>query len=151
MLPPDAPLALMILLQRWQQIAAERLPRGEDFPFDALVADHPGLGLIEPAVSPEGRPDYRYCRVGPAHKRRTGRSLEGKLFRDVLHAASIPRVLQIYDEILAQGQPHYWESINLVHGAKPLAYGRLILPLFGEDGKASHLLGCWIWRDDATL
>lgn len=150
MLPSDAPPSLGPLLRRWQKIAEARPPQPGDFPFDGLVRDHPGLGLIEPAVSPEGRSDYRYRRVGPAHKLRTGRSLEGKLFRDVLHAASIPRVLQIYDEILAQGQPHYWESINLVHGAKPVAYGRLVLPLFGEDGTVSHLLGCWVWRDEAT-
>ncbi len=147
MLPADAPRAFVDLLQRWQSIVATRLPSEADFPFADLVGEHPGLGLIEPAVSPEGRPDYRYCRVGPEHESRTGRALEGSFYSDVLYAACIQRVLQAYGEIQSSGQPHYWDSINLVHGSRPLAYGRLMLPLFADDQKVRHLLGCWIWRD----
>lgn len=150
MLPKDSPEAFVDLLQRWQRIAAVRLPGEPDLPFADLVGGHPGLGLIEPAQSPEGRSDYRYCRVGPEHKSRTGRALEGSFFSDVLYAACIPRVHQAYGEILSSGQPHYWDSVNLVHGSRPLSYGRLMLPLFGADQRVNHLLGCWIWRDEVA-
>ena len=148
MLPKEAPQAFADLLQRWHRVADDRLPRESDLPFDQLVGDYPGLGLIEPAVSPEGRQDYRYCRVGPEHELRTGRALEGGFMGDVLHAGCIQRVLVTYGEICASGQPHYWESINLVHGSRPLSYGRLILPLFGSGQKVCELLGCWIWHDE---
>lgn len=148
MLPSDAPHGLTALYQRWQRVAAKHLPCNADLSFEDLVDAHPGLCLIEPAVSPEGRHDYRYCRVGPEHQVRTGRALEGSFLTDVLYAASIQQVLQAYGEMLDSGRPHYWESINLVHGARPLTYVRLLLPLFGPDQRVIHLLGDWVWRDE---
>ena len=125
-LPQGAPEILAGLLHHWQRIAAERPPVSADFPFDDLIPAHPGLGLIEPAITPEGRQDYVYRRVGPEHRRQTGRALEGCYFTDVLYAGSIQRVLRAYGEILASGRPHYWESVNLVHGARPISYVRLV-------------------------
>lgn len=105
-LPPDAPAPLRDLLSRWQAIAAERLPMEADFPFDALVGDFPGLGLVEPAVSPEGRLDYCYRRVGPSHQQHTGWAFEGRLFSDLIPARAAERVIQTYIEIFATGEPH---------------------------------------------
>ena len=146
-LPSDAPDRLLKLYQRWREIAAEHPPHSEDFPFDAMVGEHPGLGLIEPAVSPEGRADYFYRRVGPEHKQRTGRKLQGHYFSDVLYAASIPSVMRAYGKVMGSGEPHYWESINLVHGSRPTTYVRLLLPLFDDDCSVTALLGSWVWRD----
>ncbi len=147
-LPPDAPAPLHELLDRWQAITAERLPTEADFPFDELVGTYPGLGLVEPAVSPEGRLDYCYRRVGPSHQQHTGWAFEGRLFSDLIPARAAERVIQTYIGIFATGEPHYAESINLVHGSQPRTYVRLLLPLFDGEGRVVRLLGCWIWRGE---
>ncbi len=149
-LPPAAPEPFHQLLDRWQVLSGERHPTEADFPFDDMVGDFPGLGLVEPAVSPEGRLDYCYRRVGPAHQQHTGWMLEGRLFSDLIPARAAERVIQTYIDIFASGEPHYAESINLIHGALPLTYVRLLLPLFDGEGRVVRLLGCWVWRDEAA-
>lgn len=146
-LPPDAPAPLRDLLDRWLAIAADRHPAAADFPFDALVGTYSGLAVIEPAASPEGRHDFCYCRLGPDHERCIGRAYEGLRFTEVIPAPVVDRVIQTYVRIFATGEPHYAESINLIHGARPLHHARLLLPLFGADDRVTSLIGCWAWRD----
>lgn len=146
-LPPDAPAPLRDLLEHWQAIVVDRHPTAADFPFDTLVRTYPGLGSVEPAVSPEGRHDYCYRRLGPEHEKCIGRSYEGLLFSEVIAAPVVDRVIQTYVSIFATGDPHYAESINLIHGARPLTHARLLLPLFDLEGRVASLIGCWVWRD----
>lgn len=147
-LPEDAPGKLKDLLNYWQRTARHHPPTQRDLAFDDLVVEHPGLMLIEPLLSDKGKIDLKHARVGPAHLRQTGTTLEGKLYSQILNPAVLDRMIAVYQTVLETGEPHYWQRINGVFGAPPDEFSRLLLPLYDSSGTAECLIGSWVWKDD---
>lgn len=147
-LPKDAPGELRKLLKRWQDIAKHHRPKQSDLSFDDMVGEHPGLMLVEPVRSDERIVDLNHLRVGPAHLRRTGAQLEGKLYSQTLYPKVLDRMIAVYRSVLETGEPHYWQRINGVYGAPPIEFCRLLLPLYDDHGKAECLIGSWVWNND---
>lgn len=147
-LPSDAPSRLNKLLKRWQDVAKHHPPTRDDLSFDDLVADHPGLMLIEPVWSGNGITDLNHLRVGPEHALRTGGQLQGRLYSQTLDQKVHERMVAVYRTVLETGEPHYWQRINGVYGAPPVEFSRLLLPLYDDHGQPECLIGCWVWKDD---
>lgn len=145
-IPANAPSRLIELNEQWKALSEIRLPRSEDLPFDALVATHPGLGLLEPTSGISGQ-DFLVLQIGPEHQARTRRDITGMVVGKVLPPSISPWVLKVYRETLAAGQPRYMEMLSCVYGLEPLDCCRLILPLFDGEGRPSKLLDSWVWFD----
>ncbi|MEO1328211.1 MAG: hypothetical protein AAFW46_00960 [Pseudomonadota bacterium] len=147
-LPPDAPAPLRLLWARWRAVAVYHPPTLDDFPFDSLVVESPGLAVLKRETGSRGRVDYRFVAVGPDHLRNTGVDLPQRPLSDLVHPRLLPQVMEAYARIFEQGEPHYWEFANAVYGAPHVSYQRLLAPLFEPDGTVTHAIGSWCWRDD---
>lgn len=145
-IPSDAPEKLIRLNDDWHRLARSKAPRNVDLPFDRLVPCHPGLGLLEPAQG-EGRPDFLVVQIGSEHQARTCRDITHMLVSKVLPHSIAPWVLKVYQETLQAKRPRYLEMLSCVYGLEPLDCCRLILPLFDDEGRPTHLLDSWVWHD----
>ena len=150
-IPDDIAEPLAQLLRLWTTISADHRPTEADFPFDSLVSDNPGLALIDIVERPMGKMDFRYRRVGPAHSANTGWNIEGRFVSEVVHPHIFRRTVVTYQRIQKTATPHYWQMINVLHGAPPVAYERVILPLFDNNASVSKLLGLWEWREHKSV
>ncbi|MCP5081161.1 MAG: hypothetical protein GY948_05640 [Alphaproteobacteria bacterium] len=145
--PANAPSRLIQLSNDWHELAQSRPPQSSGLPFDALVASHPGLGLLEPAGA-EGEQDFLVVQIGPEHEARTCRDITGMLASKVLPPSIAPWVLKVYRETMQAQRPRYLEILSCVYGLEPLDCCRLIVPLFDDRGNPTHLLDSWVWHDE---
>lgn len=146
-LPRTAHQRIHDLLSVWQAISRERRPSETDFPTETLVKTHPGYCIIDRIESSDGGLDFCYRSVGPEHLQRTLADLKGSRFSQVLDLNELPRALEVYEDVYQSRQPHYWEKINMILNAPPTRYGRLLVPLYGDDNNVSCVLGTWVWQD----
>jgi hypothetical protein len=146
--PADADPALHDLYSRWAKFASSgRLPSVSDMNIDELVAECPGVAVIEVQRRPDLSRRYRYARVGSEHTESLGRDIEGYYIDELVAPQQIAHFERVYDEIVEKGQPHYWMRMNALIGSKIHTFERLLVPV-AEDGKTvDALIGVWVWFD----
>lgn len=113
---------------------------------------HPGRALLGIVRDPSGRrtePTYRFLDAGPDHALMAGHAMTGRQIDEIAHPAHFARIVKLYGDILAAGEPHDWRCINLARNAPPSRYRRVLVPVADDAGDGRCLFGIWVWDRDA--
>jgi hypothetical protein len=145
-LPVDSPEILVTLLSQWHNISLDHKPTKADFPFDALVMNHPGLLWAE--KTDESDLDLRFIKTGPEIIRRFGIRSPGAIGSETMSPSDFTNLPGNFGDCLISGRPHYLDFTSSNYGEAPMQYRRLMLPLFDRQGIATSLLGSYVWVDD---
>lgn len=106
----------------------------------------PGIGIIEAHPQADGSQRYRYRLLGTDHYAANGAEHTG-LYLDALHTQEeMARVNQLYAQLLAGNQPHYWRRPAADPNLRHTGFSRILAPMRDADGSPRFLLGYWLWE-----
>lgn len=135
--------------------AAGGLPTLDSLARHGVPLDHPGHGLLalvpHQAADRRAGPGFRFISAGSDHQALGGHTMTGHLLDEIAHPAHLARIVKLYTDILAAGEPHDWRCINMARNAPPSRYRRVLAPIADDVGDGRCLFGIWVWDQGVLL
>lgn len=137
------------LFSRWSQFAsAGRLPTIADMNLDELFAEMPEIFFVEVQNRPNASRRYFISRASNPLNSIIGRQVEGYSIDELVPQQQIDEFVGVYDEVVDNKQPHYWNRMHMLFENELVSYARLLLPVADDGETVAGLIGLLIRSRD---